>query len=128
MTGRCGLGLALAALLALPAVAETPSAKDILNKSKLAMGGDAWDAVRTTYTKGKLATSGLNGTGESWEDNLTGRFVGRFQLGPVSGAQGFDGKEVWSQDSVPAVEGRFQQRLRGGERRRRGAEALQHRF
>jgi len=69
---RCCLGLLLAVFFVLPAVAETPSAQEILNKSKQAMGGDAWDTVRTTYMKGKLVTSGLDGEGESWEDNLTG--------------------------------------------------------
>jgi hypothetical protein len=109
------LGLLLAALFALSAVAETPSAQEILNKSKQAMGGDAWDTVHTTYMKGKLVTSGLNGEGESWEDNLTGRYFDRFQLGPASGAEGFDGKQVWSQDSSG------QPRPEGGDNARQGA-------
>ncbi len=115
MTGKRALLFPLAVLLALPALAQTPTATEILSKSKQAMGGDAWDAVRTTHTKAKFSTGGLKGEGESWEDNLTGRHVDRFQLGPVSGAQGYDGTQVWSQDSSG------QSRPEGGDDARQGA-------
>lgn len=84
-----------------------PTAQDILAKSKEAMGGSAWDPIRTTHSVGKLVTSGLTGEGESWENNLTGHYVDHFKLGPASGAEGFDGTTVWSQDSSgqPRVEG-----------------------
>ncbi len=83
------------------------SAQDILAKSKQAMGGNAWDSIRTTHSVGKLVTSGLTGEGDSWEDNLNGHYVDHFKLGPASGAEGFDGTTVWSQDSSgePRVEG-----------------------
>jgi len=96
------------ALLSCMSQAATPQcAQEILARAKQAMGGEAWDAVHTTYSKGKLTTSGLNGPAESWEDNLTGRYVEKYQLGPSSGADGFDGKLVWSQDSSgePRTEG-----------------------
>jgi len=106
-------GLFLVLLSCFPATAAPPCAEDVLTKAKQAMGGDAWDAIRTTYSKGKLTTSGLTGQGESWEDNLTGRYLEKYQLGPASGADGFDGKMVWSEDSSgePRVEGAQNARL-----------------
>ena len=89
----------LIVLSCLPAVAAPQCAVEVLEKAKQASGGDAWDAIRTTYTKVKVTTGGLSGPAESWEDNLTGRYVEKYQLGPASGADGFDGKVVWSQDS-----------------------------
>jgi hypothetical protein len=89
----------LGLLTFLPAAAAPQCAQEILGKAKQAMGGDAWDAIHSTYSKTKLTTSGLTGQAESWEDNLTGRYVEKYQLGPTSCADGFDGKLVWSQDS-----------------------------
>ena len=78
-------------------------------------GGSAWDTVRTTYSAGKLTTSGLTGQAEAWEDNLTGRYLEKYKLGPTSGADGFDGKQVWSQDASG------EPRAEGAENARQGA-------
>lgn len=56
----------MALLSCLPAAAAPQCAEDVLAKAKQAMGGNAWDAIRNTYSKGKLTTSGLTGQGESW--------------------------------------------------------------
>lgn len=58
--------LLMALLSCLPAAAAPQCAEDVLAKAKQAMGGNAWDAIRNTYSKGKLTTSGLTGQGESW--------------------------------------------------------------
>lgn len=107
----------LLALISAVPIAQSQTANDILAKSKQAMGGNAWDAIRTTHSMGKLATGGLTGQGESWEDNLTGHYADRYQLGPASGAEGFDGKTVWSTDTSgqPRLEG-------GGEERQAAAD------
>ncbi|HZU45081.1 MAG TPA: aspartyl protease family protein [Terriglobales bacterium] len=86
-------------LAALTSVCLAETAQEILGKSKDAMGGAAWDSIRTTHSTAKIVTSGLSGDAESWEDNLDGHYVDRFKLGPSSGAEGFDGTTVWSQDS-----------------------------
>ena len=88
-------------------IAHAQTAQEILEKSKQAMGGNAWDAIRTTHSTGKLVTGGLSGQGESWENNLNGHYADKYNLGPASGAEGFDGKVVWTQDSSgePRVEG-----------------------
>ena len=91
--------------------AASENAKEILARAKQASGGPAWDSIRSIYTKMKITTAGLNGTAESWEDILTGRVFARFELGPMTGAQGFDGKVLWSKDSSKQVRAE-QQRLR----------------
>src|SRR5690349_1119779 len=91
-------------LLLLPLAASAqPTAKEILTKAKQVTGGEAWNAIRTSRSQGKLSTSGLTGKGESWDDVLTGRHVDRYELGPSSGAEGFDGRIVWSQDTAKQV-------------------------
>jgi Aspartyl protease/PDZ domain len=97
----------LLALISFVPLVHAQTAQEILAKSKQAMGGDAWDSIRTTHSTAKVVTSGLTGQGESWEDNLTGHYVDRYKLGPASGAEGFDGKVVWSQDTSgePRLEG-----------------------
>ncbi|HYA95088.1 MAG TPA: aspartyl protease family protein, partial [Terriglobales bacterium] len=115
MRKRIFAALFVALVTCLPAAAAPPCAEKILAQAKQAMGGDAWDAIRTTHSQGKLATSGLSGPAESWEDNLTGRYLEKYQLGPSSGAEGFDGKQVWSQDSSG------EPRAEGGENARQAA-------
>ena len=115
MRNRVITGLLLVLLSCLPTAAAPQCAQEILAKAKQALGGDSWDVIHTTYSKGKLTTSGLTGQAESWEDNLTGRYVEKYQLGPASGADGFDGKLVWSQDSSG------EPRAEGAENARQGA-------
>jgi predicted aspartyl protease len=86
----------LCLLALLPAQAE--DAAGILARAKEAAGGKAWDAVRALHTRARLSAGGLSGTAESWVDVRTGRFLDSFVLGPVTGAEGFDGKVKWSQD------------------------------
>jgi hypothetical protein len=100
-------------------------AQEILAKAKQAAGGDAWDAIHTTYSSGQLKTSGLTGEAESWQDNLTGHYVEKYTLGPTSGAEGFDGKVVWSQDSSgePREEGAANARQAAADEAYRGSMA-----
>jgi len=95
-----------------PAAARNAGPAEILIKVKQATGGDAWDAIRTDHVKARLATGGMNGTVESWDDVLKGRFVDHVELGPAKQTQGFDGRIVWSQDSSKQV-----RKEEGGEER-----------
>jgi hypothetical protein len=90
--------LAVIALLVV-GVATGGVPADILARAKAASGGSAWDAIHAARTKAKIEVGGLSGTAESLEDLRSGSFVDRFQLGPLSGAEGFDGTVVWSQDA-----------------------------
>jgi len=128
-----GLTLALALALALVLAADgattaavaapPPPAADagaaavaaVLARAKEASGGKAWDAVATGRLRGKLHVGGLDGVVESTEDLRTGRYVSSYSLGPTTGAEGFDGTTVWSQDASGQV------RAEGSEDSRLGA-------
>lgn len=90
------IAILLLATAAPRAHAEDPA--EILARAREAAGGRAWDNVRSLRTRVRVSTGGLSGTAESWEDVLTGRFLDTFSLGPVTGAEGFDGQIAWSQD------------------------------
>ena len=85
------------------AFATQPDAVALLARFKEATGGAAWDAIRALHTSGTIETGGLSGTFDLWEEMGTGRGTGRFQLGPMSGAEGFDGEAPWSQDAKGEV-------------------------
>ncbi len=93
----------LSILLLSLAAAAGPDPQAVLAKVKQATGGAAWDRITSTHARVILETGGLKGTAESWEDVRTGRSANEFQLGPVSGGGGFDGKSVWTQDSSKQV-------------------------
>jgi len=100
-----GMGLAtfvtVLGLLAGPAAAAPPegSASDVLSRVKEASGGKAWDAVLTVRTKSTLATGGMTGPVESWDDVRKGRYIDTVEIGPMWQAQGFDGTIAWIQDT-----------------------------
>lgn len=82
------------------AAAESPlSPAEILARAKIAQGGEAWDRVRTLRLTGTISSGGLSGTATRVTDVRTGRFHDTWVLGPMKGANGFDGQEAWSQDS-----------------------------
>lgn len=85
-------------LLLSPSVRAQTSTVEVLARVKQAMGGNAWDSLRTTHVHIKIKTGGLDGTGESWSDLRTGRSRSRYELGPIRGEDGFDGATVWSKD------------------------------
>lgn len=99
---RVGLALLLAAV-ALPAPAQStgkapPDAHALLRAAKLATGGSAWDAFTTQKSVVRVVTGGMTGSVERWVDILGGRSFLKYAIGPLTGAQGFDGKIAWSQD------------------------------
>jgi predicted aspartyl protease len=81
-----------------PAKEGQLTAADILAKVKAATGGAVWDAMKTRHDVMAAKTSGLEGTLEAWADVQTGKGAVHFALGPLSGAEGWDGTTVWSQD------------------------------
>ena len=95
-----GLALWLTAFVA-PGFAR--DADDVLSAAKLATGGDDWNrvsAIRYTFT---LRQSGLQGSGETLVDLVGGRYLTRYRLGPMKGADGFDGRQAWTQDDAGLV-------------------------
>lgn len=96
------LSVVLALLSGAPTRAAA-GAEDILARARSAAGGDAWRNIRTFHAVGKIEIGGLSGRLESWVDLPTGRYADRFELGPASFAQGYDGKEAWSADTSGQV-------------------------
>jgi hypothetical protein len=88
---------ALACLLA--GAVHAGDANNILAKAKAASGGAAWDAIRTVRTTLTVSVGGLSGRSEALDDVASGRYVDHFTLGPMSGAEGYDGAVAWSQDA-----------------------------
>lgn len=95
----------MAAGLLVPAVGRGAdlSPAEVLAKVKEATGGAAWDGIKSLHFELTVATSGLSGTAGSWTDVTTGHYMDTYQLGPVSGADGYDGETVWSKDTSGQV-------------------------
>jgi len=101
------LFVAALAVVACHAVAQSPPAtpravdpRALLAAAKAASGGVAWDGLRSQHSEVKLAAAGLEGSVERWSDMTNGRSVLRYSIGPLTGAAGFDGKVVWTQDGA----------------------------
>jgi hypothetical protein len=62
--------------------AQALDAQQILAKAKQAAGGNAWDKVRSLYSKGKTKISGVEADREEWVDLQRLRFAEKFQYGP----------------------------------------------
>jgi hypothetical protein len=99
MTLRPALVLAAAAC-AHAASTPTPDAPaQVLARFKAATGGDRWDPVRSIESQGTAEVGGLRGPIETLQDARTGRSVSRFQIGPLTGAEGFDGNTSWEKSA-----------------------------
>ncbi len=84
--------------LAIAATCHAGDAVGIFARAKAASGGAHWDGVRSWHSDGTVVTGGLNGSFDSTIDLRTGRSAGAFKLGPVEGAEGYDGARAWSRD------------------------------
>ena len=80
------------------AATPRPDPLAILEAAKDASGGSAWDSLRTQHSTVSISAVGVKGTAERWADIGTGRSLIKYNVGPVSGAAGYDGKTAWSQD------------------------------
>ncbi|MDE2465746.1 MAG: aspartyl protease family protein [Alphaproteobacteria bacterium] len=85
------------AAICLPLAAQAATPRAILEANYKAMGGSAWDhpALRTDYA---YSGQGLTGKTQEIDDLRNGAFVERYDLGPAKGADGYDGRDAWSQD------------------------------
>jgi hypothetical protein len=92
--GTMGANLALAA----------PTTAEILSANKAATGGAAWNGKATLKAVYAYDGQGLKGKVESLSDLKTPRFVDSFHIGPIHGANGFDGKQAWEKDPSGTVD------------------------
>ncbi|HEV3077810.1 MAG TPA: aspartyl protease family protein [Thermoanaerobaculia bacterium] len=81
------------------AAAGSDAAAAVLARAKDASGGKAWDAVATRHVRARLHVGGLDGSAESIEDVRSGHHALHYSLGPLRGAEGFDGTTAWTQDA-----------------------------
>ncbi len=75
------------------------SAAAVLGQVAAATGGASWTGVSEVVASGRLTSSGLYGTAQTYDDLHDGRFALRFRL-PVKGtsARVYDGHTVWARD------------------------------
>ncbi len=97
------LSLATAPAVAQSPLARAPDPVALLAAAKSASGGAAWDAMRTQHSVVKLAAANIEGTVERWSDIGTGRSMLRYNIGPLTGAAGFDGTTAWTQEGGDAA-------------------------
>lgn len=83
------------------AIADDPSL--VLSQTKLAIGGSKLDTLTSFKLTFELRQAGLEGVGTTLTDVVGGRTVTRFTLGPMTGAEGHDGRRYWVQDSAGIV-------------------------
>ncbi|HVT31629.1 MAG TPA: aspartyl protease family protein [Rhodanobacteraceae bacterium] len=99
MFGRWrGWALAASLLLFAATTVEAEDATSLFARYKSASGGNAWDGVKTMHATGTLRTGGLSGELSTEQDIVGGRTVNRYELGPIEGANGYDGTQAWSRD------------------------------
>jgi hypothetical protein len=95
------------AFTAFSLLAATPSfaapADDILAANKAATAGPAWDSKAGLKIEYAYSGQGLTGTTDSLQDLKTGHFVDSYDLGAVTGAQGFDGTHGWGRDQSGTI-------------------------
>lgn len=91
------LSLALLSLaIATPGHASDAAA--IFARAKAESGAAQWDAVQSWRVEGAVSAGGLDGTFQATVDLYTGRSSGSYRLGPVQGADGYDGVHAWQRD------------------------------
>jgi hypothetical protein len=84
-------------------VTSAQDATDILQANEKAADGAAWKDKAAVALEYGYAGQGMTGTATSTYDLHTGAFVDRFEIGPTTGANGFDMHEAWMQDLTGAV-------------------------
>ncbi len=98
------LGLVLLAFIAattLPAsrAGATETADAVLARYKAASGGARWDAIKTLQWNGTIASGGLDGPWRFTLDLANLRSSDDYRLGPIEGADGYDGSRLWRRDA-----------------------------
>lgn len=81
-----------------------PSAADILSVNETASGGSAWAGKATLKADYAYSGQGMTGKVESLTDLKAPRYIDSYQIGPINGASGFDGKEAWEKDPSGTVD------------------------
>jgi hypothetical protein len=84
--------------LAIASTCHAGDAVGIFTRAKTASGGAHWDAVKSWHADGIASTGGMNGAFHITVDARSGRSVDSYRIGPVEGADGYDGTHSWQRD------------------------------
>jgi predicted aspartyl protease len=100
MICRLSLSALLGICLLLPATkAHAEDANAVFARFKAASGGAQWDSVHSLLSTRAFNGGGLSGEDRQLRDLLTGRSSEIYQMGPVDGADGYDGTHAWERDA-----------------------------
>ncbi len=89
------------ALTTTTALAASPD--EILSANRAATGADAARGKAALVLQFDYAGNGLTGTASGTSDLADGRFEQHFAIGPIKGANGYDGAHVWTKDNSGIV-------------------------
>lgn len=84
--------------LFIASICHARSADEVLARAKAASGGEGWSAVTHWRSDGVARTGGMDGSVHAVVDARGGRYAYRYTIGPVAGAEGFDGTHAWQLD------------------------------
>jgi len=96
MFGRWIVAFVASWLFSAAALAEDAAA--LMARFKDASGGKAWDHVTTLHASGTICAGGMSGDITLVQDLSTGRSADAYKLGPIEGADGYDGTLAWTRD------------------------------
>jgi hypothetical protein len=78
--------------------AHADEAAELFARYKDASGGARWDALQSLRSDGTLSAGGMSGAFDASQDLRSGRSNDHYKLGPVEGADGYDGEHAWQRD------------------------------
>jgi hypothetical protein len=104
---RTAFAALAAILLAIPALAFAAGDDDkvaaLIAQSRIAVGGAAVDRGGVLELDSNVSAAGLRGTARSWNEIGGLRLGESFVTPPLSGADGYDGNDVWNGDGSGLV-------------------------
>ena len=100
MICRLSISALLSIFMLMPTTkAHAEDANTVFARFKVASGGAQWDSVHSLDSTSGTKGGGLSGELHQLQDLLTGRSSESYQMGPLDGADGYDGTHVWERDS-----------------------------
>jgi hypothetical protein len=95
--------LTFTALATISPALAAGSVDDILKANQTATAGTAWSSKAALQTDYAYVGQGLTGKTQSLSDLTSPRWVDTFAIGPITGANGYDGGHAWQKDQNGVV-------------------------
>ena len=96
MLRRLAISLSICVWALTATMAHAQGADTLFARFKAMSGGANWDGVHSLQSIGVLSAGGLTGEFRQTQDLLAGRSSDSYEIGPVDGADGYDGQHGWS--------------------------------